>query len=193
MFAYCVVDRSISEEQRCKTLDHRTGGDVPCVQPISIDNATFPLLFPDSTLGGALHEAEVTCQCLLQATSACVMDSSVAPNVRANLLTKCVGILVRGALVDSSGNKRLVTNSSIVELLSSVVRTIVQNLNTDGAEEVMSWMVEMFVDGKLDCLDNAAAACPTKFQPLQVGGAYLKGRCMYSGGKPRCRYFYGTL
>ena len=34
MFAYCVVDRSISEEQRCRTLDHRTGGDVPCVQPI---------------------------------------------------------------------------------------------------------------------------------------------------------------
>ena len=34
MFAYCVVDRSISEEQRFRTLDHRTGGYVPCVQPV---------------------------------------------------------------------------------------------------------------------------------------------------------------
>ena len=34
MFAYCVVDRSISEEQRCRTLNHRTGGDVPSVQPV---------------------------------------------------------------------------------------------------------------------------------------------------------------
>ena len=144
-----------------------------CTVSISVDNATFPLLFPDSTLDGALHEAEVTCQCLHQATSACVTDSSVAQNLRANLLTKCVGILVHGALVDSSGNKRLVTNSSIVELLSSVVRTIVQNLDADGAEEVMSLMVEMFIDSKLDWLNNAAATCPVKFEPLQVGGAYL--------------------
>ena len=34
MFAYCMVDRSVSEEQRCRTLSHRTGADVPRVQPV---------------------------------------------------------------------------------------------------------------------------------------------------------------
>ena len=37
MFAYCMVDCSISEEQRCRMLDHRTGGDVPCAQPVDQD------------------------------------------------------------------------------------------------------------------------------------------------------------
>ena len=130
-------------------------------------------VFSDSTPGGVLHEAEVTCHCLHRVTCACVTDISSVQYLCENLLPKCVSILVQGALADCSETERLVTNSSVVELVSSIVQIVVQNLDTASAKDVISTMTEMFLDSKLDCLGGAVQNCNTKFQPLQVGGSDL--------------------
>ncbi|KAI0241835.1 MMS19 nucleotide excision repair protein [Lamellibrachia satsuma] len=130
------------------------------------------LLTENSTPGGVLHEAEVTCHCLHRVTCACVTDISSMQYLCENLLPKCVSILVQGALVDCSGTERLVTNSLVVERVSSIVQIVVENLDTASAKDVISTMTEMFLDSKLDCLGGAVQNCNTKFQPLQTSSPW---------------------
>ena len=127
-------------------------------------------LFSAPPSDATLHEAEVTCLCLQRVTCACVTDSSSLQRLREDLLPKCVSILVYGSMVESSETGRLVTNPTIIELVSSIVRTIVQELDSASAEGVMSNVMDMFLDGNLGYLDSAVQSSDARFQPLQVGG-----------------------
>ena len=108
--------------------------------------------------------------CLQRVTRTCVTDPCSLQRLREDLLPKCVSILARGSMVDSSPGECLVTNPSIVELVSSVVRTIIQELDPVSADGVMSKFMDMFLDGNLDYLGSAVQSRDARFQPLQVGG-----------------------